>query len=68
MSGPQELGYTEVAVATALVVLTGGVSLALKLGLERRLLWAALRTVVRSYTEEAGVRMLRRKTQVRSVP
>ena len=45
MSGPQAIGYLELAVATALVVLSGGVSLALKLGLERRLLWAACRTV-----------------------
>ena len=45
MNGPQALGYLEVAVATSLVFLTGGVSLALKLGLERRLLWAACRTV-----------------------
>jgi len=46
VSGPQTLGYVQVAIATALVILAGGVSLALKLGLERRLLWAALRTIV----------------------
>ncbi len=41
-----ELGPIDLAVASALVLLAGGLSLALGLGLERRLLWAAVRTVV----------------------
>jgi putative ABC transport system permease protein len=41
-----ELSYDRVAIATLLILVNGGISLALKLGLERRLLVAALATVV----------------------
>src|SRR5579884_716235 len=41
-----ELGYTQVLIAAALIVINGAISLALRLGLERSLLWAAVRTVV----------------------
>jgi putative ABC transport system permease protein len=41
-----ELSYDRVAIATLLVLINGGISLALKLGLERRLLLAAFATVV----------------------
>jgi putative ABC transport system permease protein len=41
-----ELSYDRVALATLLVLINGGISLALKLGLERRLLVAAVATVV----------------------
>lgn len=40
------LGPIDLAVASTLVLVAGGLSLALGLGLERRLLWAAVRTVV----------------------
>ena len=40
-----ELSYLQVGIATLLILINGAVSLLLKLGLERRLLWAALRTV-----------------------
>jgi len=40
------LGPIDLAVASLLVLVAGGLSLTLGLGLERRLLWAALRTVV----------------------
>ena len=41
-----ELSYDRVAIATLLIVINGGISLALKLGLERRLIVAAFATVV----------------------
>ena len=40
------LSYDRVAIATLLILINGGISLALKLGLERRLLVAAFATVV----------------------
>ena len=40
------LGPLDVLVATGLVLLAGGISLALRLGIERRLAWVSLRTVV----------------------
>lgn len=46
MSGPLELGYADVALAAALVFVAGAVSLALRLGLEKRLAIASVRTVV----------------------
>ncbi|HEX6199681.1 MAG TPA: iron export ABC transporter permease subunit FetB [Thermoanaerobaculia bacterium] len=41
-----ELTYLQVAAAALLILVNGGISVALKLGLERRLFVAALRTVV----------------------
>ncbi|MEM1030314.1 MAG: iron export ABC transporter permease subunit FetB [Myxococcota bacterium] len=41
-----ELGAVELAVASGLVLTAGGLSVGLGLGLERRLLWAGVRTVV----------------------
>ncbi len=41
-----QLSYVQVAAAALLIVVNGAISLALKLGLERRLLVAAVRTVV----------------------
>ncbi len=41
-----QLSYDRVAIATLLILINGGISLALKLGLERRLLVAAFATVV----------------------
>ena len=46
MNGPVELGWWQLAVAASLVLANGGVSLWLGLGLEKRLLVAALRTAV----------------------
>ncbi len=40
------LGLWDMAVATLLVVVTGAVSFGLRLGLERRLAWAAFRTIL----------------------
>jgi putative ABC transport system permease protein len=40
------LSFWQVAIAASLVLVSGGISLALRLGLERRLLVAAIRTVV----------------------
>lgn len=45
-SGYIPLGPWQLGVATLLILLSGGISLALRLGLERRLLVAAVRTVV----------------------
>jgi putative ABC transport system permease protein len=41
-----ELTYTQVALAALLIVINGAISVALRLGLERSLLWASMRTVV----------------------
>jgi putative ABC transport system permease protein len=41
-----ELTYTQVAWAALLMVINGAISIALRLGLERSLLWASVRTVV----------------------
>lgn len=41
-----DLAPHEVAIAAALIAVAGAVSLGLRLGLERRLLWAGVRTVV----------------------
>jgi putative ABC transport system permease protein len=41
-----ELGWTDLALASLLVLLNAGISIALQLGIERRLLIAAARTVV----------------------
>jgi putative ABC transport system permease protein len=46
MSGFIELGYAQLAIATVLIIAAGVVSLVLRLGIERRLGIAALRTVV----------------------
>jgi putative ABC transport system permease protein len=46
MSGPIELSWLDLAGAASLILLNGGLSLWLKLGLEKKLLVAALRTVV----------------------
>ena len=40
-----ELSYTDVALATTLILVNGAVSFALRLGLEKSLLLAAIRTV-----------------------
>ena len=40
------LGYSDIALAAALVLVNGVISFALQLGLERRLFWAALRMTV----------------------
>lgn len=42
----QSLSYTDIAIASTLILINGVLSLVLKLHLERQLLWAALRTVV----------------------
>ncbi|NKJ47595.1 ABC transporter permease, partial [Burkholderia sp. SG-MS1] len=42
----QNLSLWDVAIAALLIVVNGAVSVALKLDLERKLAWAALRTVV----------------------
>lgn len=41
-----QLGYPQVLIAAALILVNGAISLALRLGLERSLLWAAVRTIV----------------------
>ena len=41
-----QLEYWQVAVAALLILVNAGISMALRLGLERTLLWASLRTVV----------------------
>lgn len=46
MSGPLELSWLDLAGAASLILLNGGLSLWLKLGLEKKLLVAALRSVV----------------------
>ena len=45
-NGYIELSYLQVGAATLLILINGGISVALKLGLERRLLVAATRTVI----------------------
>ena len=47
--GTIELGLFDLLLATLLVALAGGVSLVLRLGLERRLALAAVRTIVQLY-------------------
>lgn len=42
----QSLSAADMAIAASLIVLNGVLSIALRLGLERRLLWASVRTVV----------------------
>ena len=42
----QNLSLLDLGIAASLILINGILSLALKLGLERRLAWAALRTVV----------------------
>ena len=42
----QNLSLWDVAIAALLIVVNGAVSVALKLDLERKLAWAAVRTVV----------------------
>jgi putative ABC transport system permease protein len=42
----QNLSLWDVAIAAMLIVVNGAVSVALKLDLERKLAWAAVRTVV----------------------
>ena len=42
----QNLSLGDVAIAALLIFVNGAVSVALKLDLERKLAWAALRTVV----------------------
>jgi putative ABC transport system permease protein len=42
----QELTYGQVAIAASLILINAAISLALHLGLERRLLWASVRMVV----------------------
>ncbi len=46
MSGYQNLSLLDIAIAAALIVVNGVLSVALKLDLERKLAWAAVRTVV----------------------
>jgi len=46
MSGFIELGPLQLALATVLIIAAGAVSMALRLGVERRLGVAALRTVI----------------------
>ena len=46
MSGLIELGPLQLAIATLLIVAAGVVSIALRLGIERRLAIAALRTTI----------------------
>ena len=46
MSGYQNLSLFDIALAAALIVVNGALSVALKLDLERKLAWAAVRTVV----------------------
>jgi putative ABC transport system permease protein len=41
-----DLSFWQVAIAASLILIGGAISLCLQLGLERRLLWAAVRTVV----------------------
>ncbi len=41
-----DLGYGDLALAAALIAINGALSLWLQLGLERKLLWASVRTVV----------------------
>lgn len=41
-----QLGFWQLGLATALILISGAISLALQLGLERRLIWASVRTVV----------------------
>ena len=42
----QNLSYVDLAIAATLILINGALSLMLKLGLGRQLLWAAVRTVV----------------------
>ena len=42
----QDLSATDLSIAAALILINGALSLMLKLGLERQLLWASVRTVV----------------------
>lgn len=42
----QDLSAADLAIAASLILINGALSLMLKLGLERQLLWASLRTVV----------------------
>ena len=42
----QDLSATDLSIAAALILINGALSLMLKLGLERHLLWASVRTVV----------------------
>jgi len=46
MSGYQNLSLVDIGLAAALIVVNGALSVALKLGLERKLAWAAVRTIV----------------------
>ncbi|MGI4857871.1 MAG: ABC transporter permease [Janthinobacterium lividum] len=46
MTGYQNLGLIDIGIAALLIVFNGAVSLALQLDLERRLAWAAVRSVV----------------------
>jgi putative ABC transport system permease protein len=46
MSGYQNLSLFDIGIAVCLIVINGALSVALKLGLERKLAWAAVRTVV----------------------
>ena len=46
MSGYQNLSLFDIGIAAALIVVNGVLSVALKLDLERKLVWAAVRTVV----------------------
>ncbi len=48
-SGVIALAWTDVAVAACLILVTGAISLSLRLGMEKRLAWAALRTVVQLF-------------------
>jgi len=45
MSGYQNLSLVDIGLAAALIVVNGALSVALKLGLERKLAWAAVRTI-----------------------
>jgi len=42
----QTLSYFDVMIAASLILINGAISVALKLGLEKKLAWAALRTIV----------------------
>ena len=46
MNGYQNLSLFDIALSAALIVVNGALSVALKLDLERKLAWAAVRTVV----------------------
>lgn len=45
MNSYQNLSLADLAIAASLILINGALSIALKLGLERRLAWAAFRTV-----------------------